>query len=908
MSDVVKDPKDHLHRFGISDFRPGQREVVEAVLEGQDCLCIMPTGGGKSLCYQLPSVMREGVTLVVSPLIALMKDQVDSLKLHGISASFINSTIDKVDQGQRLAQLAAGEFDLMYVAPERFRSPRFQEAIAQTTVQLLAIDEAHCISEWGHDFRHDYTRIGSFRKKIGNPQTIALTATATDDVRKDVVAQLDLNNPKTFIAGFARPNLHYRVETHSTHREKIDALRQFLRNTPGCGVIYASTRKGCEEIAESIGSAHKRRVVVYHGGMAMDDRRRVQETFMSGKAEIVVATNAFGMGIDKSDVRFVVHFNIPGTLEAYYQEAGRAGRDGKSSECLLMYSPQDRYIQEFFIDSANPAAETIHAVYEFLRFHESDPIELTQDELKEEVNLSIGAEGVGTCERVLEKSGVLERLEPNRNMAAVRISTDVPTIADLIPSRQRNRRKVAKALEGIVGQRRHELVYFRPADLAKSLGMGMAKLTRTIREVCELDSVDYVPPFRGRAVRMIRRDLEFDQLEIDFAEIEARRKANFDKLDKVINFATTTNCRQQQVLTYFGERTSEPCGNCDNCSRFGLSSSEPSARNVPELDEAVLKVLSGVARSRGRFGKTIVAQMLTGSQAAKMAKYHLDQLSTFGVLSEFKQAEVAQLIDGTINVGLVEQSNVDRYRPVLSITRRGSQVMKQLVPVPAVNLPKSLMAKFLSKSKKDKPNDQQPSHENVSNQTTVEELPEPEAPVEPRSHFVTPDDLTAVRAVHAVVSEAANSTAKTDASAVSADRADIDDSPTVIRSDQAHQVMPPPAQLGIDAIVSSDRRPTHYWTWRLLTDGYTLEECSLIRGVNRSTLLDHVRRSIDDGRRIKMEWLFCPSQLTAIREAASLVGISGALSVRSLRGELSDQFSYEELELFVKCHADSRSA
>ncbi|MCA9211514.1 MAG: RecQ family ATP-dependent DNA helicase, partial [Planctomycetales bacterium] len=559
MANVSLEPNDYLHRFGISEFRPGQRDVVEAVLSGHDCLCIMPTGGGKSLCYQLPSLMREGVTLVVSPLIALMKDQVDTLVQRGISASFINSTLDSADQSMRLDQLAAGEFDLMYVAPERFRSPRFQEALVQAKVQLLAVDEAHCISEWGHDFRHDYAKLGTFRKKIGSPQTIALTATATDDVRKDVVVQLDLNEPKTFIAGFARPNLQYAVQTHASFRDKIEALQSFLKENEGCGVIYASTRKGCEEIAESVGMPLGRKVVVYHAGLAMDDRRKVQDAFMSGKADIVVATNAFGMGIDKPDVRFVVHYNIPGTLEAYYQEAGRAGRDGKPSQCLLLYSPSDRYIQEFFIDSANPAPETIHAVYEFLRYHEGDPIELTQEELKEEANLSIGSDGVGTCERVLEKCGVLERLEPNRNMAAVRLSTDIPTIADLIPPQAKNRRKVAKAIESVVGPRRHELVYFRPPDLARMIGMDIVKFTRSLREITsKLECVDYVPPFRGRAVRMIRRDLEFDQLDIDFTEIEARRKLNFGKLDRVVKFATTSQCRQQQVLDYFGEKSSDP--------------------------------------------------------------------------------------------------------------------------------------------------------------------------------------------------------------------------------------------------------------------------------------------------------------------------------------------------------------
>ena len=905
MSDVSRDPTDYLHHFGLQDFRPGQRDVVDAVLAGSDCVCIMPTGGGKSLCYQLPSLMREGVTLVVSPLIALMKDQVDSLMKLGISATFINSTLDMSDQNQRLNELAAGEYDMMYIAPERFRSPRFQEAIAQTSVQLLAIDEAHCISEWGHDFRHDYARIGTFRKQLGDPQTIALTATATDDVRKDVATQLGLREPKVFVSGFARPNLRYVVETHSTFREKLEALRVYLRKTPGSGVIYASTRKGCEEIAESIGQPSQRKVVVYHGGMAMDDRRRVQEAFMSGKADIVVATNAFGMGIDKPDVRFVVHYNIPGTLEAYYQEAGRAGRDGKPSECLLMYSPSDRYIQEFFIDSANPAPETIHAVYEFLRYHEGDPIELTQDELKEEANLSIGTEGVGTCERVLEKCGVLERLEPNRNMAAIRIATDVPTIAELIPRQARNRRKVAKALEQVVGARRHELVYFRPVDVAKSIGMDIAKFTRTLREVTKLDSVDYVPPFRGRAVRMIRRDQEFEQLDIDFAEIEARRKMNFGKLDRVVKFATTSQCRQQQVLTYFGERVSAPCGNCDNCSRFGLTH-DSGERNSPALDQAVLKVLSGVARSRGRFGKTVVAQMLSGSRAAKMAKFKLNELSTFGLLSDFKQTDVAKIIDAVASAGMIEVSDADRYRPVVAITSLGSEVMKQKVSVPAVRLPKELDRRFGKRPKAEPATApalegssdaaSTASSGEVSPNKTICESDVDTVEPHPKPGNV-PDDLGTTLSVAAPGKSVI--TSDTDG------RADAADSNPHIRVDQAHGQVGNSDEGEAGAIVSSESHPAHYWTWRLLTDGYTIAECSAIRRLDRDVLMDHIERSADEGHAIDLKWVFDDLQIAQIQEAMSR---EGSASIRSLKRGVSKEFSHQELQLFVKCHTRSTSA
>ena len=252
---VAIDIESHLPRFGLAAFRPGQREVISAVLADEDCLCVMPTGGGKSLCYQLPAVAREGVTLVVSPLIALMQDQVAALQSLGLRATFINSTLDAGQQAARISDMAAGAYDLVYVAAERFRSRRFLEALRTVHLQLLAIDEAHCISEWGHDFRPDYARLGRHRAKLGNPPTIALTATATDAVRRDIIEQLDLREPRVFITGFARPNLHYEVRSPGGARQKDEMLVGFLRAEAGPGIIYASTRKKCEELAELIRAA-----------------------------------------------------------------------------------------------------------------------------------------------------------------------------------------------------------------------------------------------------------------------------------------------------------------------------------------------------------------------------------------------------------------------------------------------------------------------------------------------------------------------------------------------------------------------------------------------------------------------------------------------------------------------------
>jgi ATP-dependent DNA helicase RecQ len=349
--------------FGLDEFRPAQREVIEEVQSGRDALCVMPTGAGKSLCYQLPAAVGGGLSIVVSPLISLMQDQVQQLRDEGLSAAFINSTQSASMQRDVMSEVEDGWQGLLYVAPERFSQPNFTMRLAKLRPKLLAIDEAHCISTWGHDFRPEYSRLGEVRKMLGEPPTIALTATATEEVRREIIELLGLRQPKIFITGFDRPTLRYE-SIQLTKKEKFPELMRLLKEIQGSGIVYCATRKTVDEVASFLAQEQKERnVVAYHAGMGMQDRVRGQETFMSAeKPVIAVATNAFGMGINKPDVRFVIHFSFPGTLEAYYQEAGRAGRDGLPARCILLFSYSDKHTQEFFISQIGEEKEDVDAM------------------------------------------------------------------------------------------------------------------------------------------------------------------------------------------------------------------------------------------------------------------------------------------------------------------------------------------------------------------------------------------------------------------------------------------------------------------------------------------------------------------------------------------------------------------
>ena len=408
-------------RFGYDAFLPLQEEIVSHVLAGHDALVVMPTGSGKSMCYQLPALLLDGVALVVSPLISLMKDQVDALKANGVRAEFINSTMTAAEVSRVHVQGLAGRLDILYVAPERLTVPGFRNFLQRIEVALIAVDEAHCISEWGHDFRPEYRNLDILRGDVPNVPTIALTATATERVQRDVVEHLGLEGSRTFLASFDRPNLKYLVRPKKrARRALVEVLRQD-GSTPA--IVYCFSRKGTEELAADL-SASGLKAMPYHAGLEDDVRRETQERFIRDDVPVIVATIAFGMGIDKPDVRTVVHYDLPKSIEGYYQETGRAGRDGLPSDCVFFYSYGDKMKQDFFIDQMEDPAEQKNARLKLAKMIEmSESVTCRRAFLLDYFGESMDGDDCGGCDVCLAEEEEFDATEAAQKVLSAVIRT-----------------------------------------------------------------------------------------------------------------------------------------------------------------------------------------------------------------------------------------------------------------------------------------------------------------------------------------------------------------------------------------------------------------------------------------------------------------------------------------------------
>jgi len=896
------DLQEALGRFGLQEFRKGQQEVISHVIAGHDCLCVMPTGGGKSLCYQLPSLVRSGLTIVVSPLIALMQDQVDALVKRGISATLINSTLSPAEQNQRLEHVAGGHYSLVYVAPERLRNPKFLDAIRSTPIQLLAVDEAHCISEWGHDFRPDYHRLGRFREALGDVQTIALTATATPRVRQDIVDSLKLRVAKHFITGFARDNLYFGSVQCMGDREKDKQLMEFLSNQQGTGIIYAATRKRCEALVEQIAKEVKVSVGAYHAGLMPDQRKLVQDQFMRDQLKVIVATNAFGMGIDKSDLRYVIHYNMPGTLEAYYQEAGRAGRDGLLSQCVLLYSSQDRYVQEFFIENANPPRQLLEMVYDFLVTRTEMPIELTAEEIREVSNAPATTEAINSCLQILGRTAVMERLEVAGGLAMFRISSKLPTLIDLLPKEANVRRTVLRTVEKAIGDRRDEAVYIHPRWLMQQLQMDREALNRNLRELSKLESFEYVPPFRGRAIHFRRRDVPFADLKIDHETLAARKKADYEKLDQMVAFAQSRSCRQRTILEYFGDGSAANCGICDRCQGKSGWPKMPELLTKPELPkkpepkptkplpspvlqkpsikdalvpklssnqypvlpadsspallpteskaayDLICTILRAVQRTHGYLSKTLLTQHLQGVESKAIQGLRLQRLAEFGILAQWKKSHSASFLDQNLELGLLDLSELRANKVTVCVSKKGMACLEGAAAIPE-SLMKYVHQCMLASEKVPKKRDEVPKPP-ASQETSLQETSLRPKTAEKKAETKTELNSEALELPTSPTSTRLSSNAEDDRPIRSLDALPA---ANVTDATQGREGTAP---------MMEDWR----WTVRMVEHGYRLGEIALVRGKTPDAILEDLTRALNSGGRFAIDNLFDRRTQIALKE------------------------------------------
>ena len=573
--------------WGYDEFRPMQREIIEAVMAGRDTLALMPTGGGKSLTYQIPALAKEGLTIVVTPLIALMKDQVDALRRRGISAVAVHSGMDPHRIEVALDNCTYGDVKLLYIAPERLATEAFRVRLRRMKVSIIAVDEAHCISQWGYDFRPSYLRIAELREFVPEATVLALTASATERVARDIMHHLGFTQEHILLSSFARPNLSYVVREVE---DKYDHLLRIIQNVEGSGIVYMRTREACETLAEQLRNSGIS-AQFYHAGLPSLERAMRQDEWLDGRVRVMVATNAFGMGIDKPDVRFVVHYSMCDSLEAYYQEAGRAGRDGRRSYAVMLYTKDDCEKLHYFFKAEFPPVEEIKRVYELVCSYlqvaigdgEGLSFEFNNYDFCHKTSLSYGR--VGSALKILEQNGLMTLLDEQDHPARLMFTCSRDSLYKLnVEGNDMDLllRTILRTYNGVFSQFR----YIDELLLAQVSGLTSERVHELLRVLWRMRVIRYIPASHSPMIIFNSERLPREDIYISPDSYRRRYDVALERTNKMLEYVTNEDkCRSRIIEEYFGQTCASDCGVCDICL------ARRSKRASVSIDEAVIKAL-----------------------------------------------------------------------------------------------------------------------------------------------------------------------------------------------------------------------------------------------------------------------------------------------------------------------------
>jgi ATP-dependent DNA helicase RecQ len=635
-------------RFGFGAFRPGQQQVVESLLAGRSALAVFPTGGGKSLCYQLPALLLDGVTVVVSPLIALMKDQIDFLAAQGVEAARLDSSLTAAEARAVSERLRAGSLKLVYVAPERFNNERFLAQLAQTKIALFAVDEAHCISEWGHNFRPDYLKLAARARELGAERVLALTATATPAVVADICEGFQIAGADSIVTGFYRPNLTLlTTPVRAEEREQllIDRLRE---RPPGSTIVYVTLQRTALRVAALLAAAGLP-ARAYHAGMNPDDRVAVQDWWTAANDGIVVATIAFGMGIDKPDVRYVYHLNLPKGLESYSQEIGRAGRDGAPSTCELLACPDDIPTLENFAFGDTPTAAALEGLLAEVFGHEvGEQFSVSEYELtaRHDVRPLV----LKTILTYLELEGLLRQGTPFYAGYSLR-----PTGGSLDAVFAQFDASRADFLRRVVGAGKTARIWttLNPDDVARELGEERSRVVAALGHLEERGLVELKAADARQRYTLLARPDSLDELLARLGErFERREQAETERIARVVELVESDGCQVNALVGYFGEQRAGPCGHCSYCLT-GEPQRLPPGATPPPLEQLVDRDALGrlqAAQPAALGTPRQAARFLCGITSPASTRAKLSREPLFGVAADRRFAEVLGWCDGLVAV------------------------------------------------------------------------------------------------------------------------------------------------------------------------------------------------------------------------------------------------------------------